>query len=275
MCLFSCHIRYSLSPSSFYYTSTYDLYTVCRTKAAVFHPPCVHARQYPDDLLQHFHKRCFSSAVGGLWVWFTKHAHWPCELAPVTLLPLCLSPPRLDHTAPVTTVLALPTGYNYSAFCCSPFFLSLSLSRVFSVSLSLSSAGSWHRGPGRGPQGRCFVFTTRWTPLTAPWLWTGGGWWCERGKGKGRRGGVTHWMPRPLGWRGGGGGGVVGEDLLPSNPPTRLPFSVSISSFLFHLLSLSLSVPGLQAGRSSRRHHFLVPLPAGGGMLQSCPPWRK
>ncbi len=68
-------------------------------------------------------------------MWFTKHAHWPCELAPVTLLPPCLSPPRPDHTAPVTTVLALPTGYNYSAFCCSPFSLSLALS----LSLSLSA----------------------------------------------------------------------------------------------------------------------------------------
>lgn len=139
------------------------------------------------------HKQCFSSAVGGLWVWFTKNAHWPCKLTPVTLLPLCVSPPQPDHSTPVTAVLALPTGYNYSVFCCSPF--SLSLSHLSSV--SLSPAGSWHQRPGGGPQGPCFVFTTCWTLLTAPLLWTGRGAVMGKGKGKGRRG--CYWMPRPLG----------------------------------------------------------------------------
>lgn len=128
------------------------------------------------------HKLCFSSAVGGLWVWFTKNAHWPCKLTPVTLLTLCVSPPRPDHSAPVTAVHALPTGYNYSVFCCSPF----SLSHLLSV--SLSPAGSWHQGPGGGPQGPCFVFTTCWTLLTAPLLWTGRRAVLKKGKGNGRRG---------------------------------------------------------------------------------------
>lgn len=76
-------------------------------------------------------------------------------------------------------------------------------------------------------------------------------------------GGVTHWMPRPLGWRRGGGGGPAAQQ------PTymRLPFSLSITSFLSHLFSLS--VPGLRAGCSSQCHRCLVPLTAAGGMLQS------
>lgn len=149
--------------------------------------------QWPDDLLKHFPQTVLQRAVGGLWVWFTKNAHWPCKLTPVTLLPLCVSSPQPDHSAPVTAVLALPTGYNYSVFCCSPF----SLSHLFSVSLSL--AESWHQGPGGGPQGPCFVFTTRWTLLTAPRLWTGRGGGDGKGEREGMEGGVTYWMPRPLG----------------------------------------------------------------------------
>ena len=64
-------------------------------------------------------------------MWFTKHAHWPLRARPgdaLTSASLSLSSP-----APVTTVLALPTGYNYSAFCCS-----LPLS-CFSLPLSLSA----------------------------------------------------------------------------------------------------------------------------------------
>lgn len=163
----------------------HDLYTVHRTKAAVFHPLCIRARQYPDDLLQHFHKRCFSSAVGGLWVWFTKHAHWPCELAPVTLLPLCLFPPWPDHTAPVTTVLLLPTGYNYSAFCCYPFSLSL----MFSLPLSLSARlglDTEVQAEGRGAAALCSQRAERHSLCRGSEQVGGGN--AKGGKGKGRRG---------------------------------------------------------------------------------------
>lgn len=253
----SCHIRNSLSPPSFYYTSTCDQCTECRTKAAVFHPLCVCARQHPDDLLQHFHKRCFSSAVGGLWVWFTKHAHWPCELAPVTLLPPCLSAP--DHTAPVT-VLALPSGYNYSAFCCSPSPLSLPLSCFFCLSLSqlgwVLTLRSRRRAAGPLLCVHSALNATHYTAALNRW-----GVLMQGGKGKGRRGVL---LTGCQGLWAGGEVGVVGEDLLPSNPPTSL---LSLSLCPVSRLILCLSVCPCAARGSLV--HFPVPLPAGGKMLQS------
>lgn len=176
-------------------------------------------------------------------------------------MPLRLSPPRPDHTAPVTTVLTLPTGYNYSAFCCSPFSpsLSLPLSQLDWVLTPRS------RRRAAGPL--LCVHNVLNATLHCGSEQVGGG-DAKGGKGReGKEGGVTHWMPRPLGWRGGGGGGPAAQQ------PTYLllPFSLSMTSFLSHFLSLSLSVPGLQAECSSQCHHCLVPLTAGGGMLQSWP----
>lgn len=232
-------------------------------KRQCFPPLCIHARQHPDDLLQHFHKRCSSSAVGGLWLWFTKHAHWPCELAPVTLLPLCLSLPWPDHTAPVTTVLALPTGYNYSAFCCTPF----SLSHSSFLCLSLSQLG-WVLTPrsrrrAAGPL-LCVHNTLNATHCTVAL----NRWGVVMGKGEREGGGVTHLMPRPLGLREGGGGGLVGEYLLTSNPPTASAL-LSLSPYpvsYFILFTLSLSLSPWAASRS------FVPAPP-----RSCPSacWRR
>ena len=186
----------------------------------------------------------------------------PCELAPVTLLPPRLSPP--DRTAPVTTVLALPTGYNYSAFCCS---LPLSCFPCLSPSLSLSlSQPGWVLTPrsrrrAAGPllcahnalnATHCTVAPNRWGVV----MWK-------------REGGVTHCMPRPLGWRGGGGrrGGWRGPAAQQPTYPL-LPFSLflSISSFSSHFLSLSPSFSPWAAGRS------FVPVPP-----LSCPSacWRR
>ncbi len=215
----------------------------------MFHLPCVHARQYPDDLLQHFHKRCFNSAVGGLWVWFTKHAHWPCELAPVTLLPPCLSPPRPDHTAPVTTVLALPTGYNYSAFCCSPFSLSLSCFLCLSLSLSARlGLDTEVQAEGRRAGGALCSQRTERHSLHRGSEQVGGG---DAKGAKGSEGGGCYSLDAKAsglegrwGWSGCTRGPAAQQ---PTYPP--LPFPLSISTFLSHFLSLSASVPGLQAGR--------------------------
>lgn len=158
-------------------------------------------------------------------MWFTKHAHWPCTLTPVTLLPLRLSPPRPDHAAPVTTVLTVPSGYNYSAF--------LPLS-ILSLSLSLPAwlgLDTEVQAEGRRAAALCSQCAERHS-LHCGSEQVGGG------NVKGGRGGVTHWMPRPLGWRGGGGGGPAAQQPM----YLLLPFSLSITRFLSRFLSLFQSL---------------------------------
>lgn len=178
---------------------------------------CVRAHQYPDVLLQHLHRRFLRSLLGGLRVCFTKHAHWPCTLAPVTLFPLRLA-------------LSLLTWPNCSCKDSShithwvQLFCVLLLS-IFSLSLSLSP-GSWHWGLGGGPRGRCFVFTVCWMTLTELWLRTGGG-AVDVKRGIGRERGVTHQAKASGlggGYMGGGGG-------------THLPASALLSFHYQHLIS--------------------------------------
>lgn len=90
-------------------------------------------------------ERCSGTSLSVVY----HRAHWPRELAPVTLLP-----PRPPTTlAPVRTVLVLPTGYNYSAFSSSPssfplmFALSVSLALAFSARLLTPRSRKWAVGP--------------------------------------------------------------------------------------------------------------------------------
>ena len=137
---------------------------------------------------------------------------------------LCLSPPQPDHTTPVMIVLALPSGYNYSVFCFSPFFRFLSYPRFlfFSLALFLSAwLGLDTIVQAEGCRAVVFVFTAPRTPLSALWLWTswGQGLWA--------------------GWE----VGVVTEDPLASNPPTLSVLLFPKSSFLSNYFCL-LSLPG-------------------------------
>ena len=80
-------------------------------------------------------------------------------------------------------------------------------------------------------------------------------------------------MPRPLGWReDGGGGGLVGEDLLSSSPPTCFcPY------LFFHIqILISFNVSLFQTlDKKLVTHLGTTTLPAGGRMLQSCPLWGR
>lgn len=118
-------------------------------------------------------------------MWFTKNAHWPCELTLVTLLPLCVSPPQPDHSAPVTALLALPTGYNYSVFCCSPL---LSLSSFLCLSQPGWVLTPTSRRRAAGPL-LCVHNMLNATHCTAALNRSGGG--DGKGEREGTEGGVT------------------------------------------------------------------------------------
>lgn len=218
----------------------------CSSEAAVFCPPRAHMPASRELM------SCSTSTNGASAVqWEVAECglpNMPTGLESSPRWRSCLSPPQSNRTAPVTSVLTLPTGYNYSAFCCSSF--SLSLSHVFSVSLSARlGLDTEVQAEGRGAAALCSQHAERHSLHRRS---------QQVGVVEGEEGGggaFTHWMQRPLGCR---EVGVVGEDLLPSNPPTY---------FLFALLSLNIHSPASSpspsliawtAGRSS----ILVPPPS-------------
>lgn len=85
---------------------------------------------------------------------------------------VCLSAPRPDHAAPATSVLVLPSGYNYSAFS-----RSLSPPRVRSSPWAWLDLDTEVHSEGRGAVALCSQHAER------HWLHCGskqvGGRWCE------------------------------------------------------------------------------------------------